>query len=138
MGTKQRRQSRGFSAESAARRGCGTINRYGQLLESTSRVQFAAPRQRTARWTRILVGGGKGTGKRRVAAGSGRVRGTLSRHSPHAILHTPLSVLYSTLLHYAGTAYKRRVVPTPDPPDANRHMSIRLLVVLYLRCVQQR
>lgn len=25
---------------------CGTINRYGQLLESTSRVQFAAPHQR--------------------------------------------------------------------------------------------
>lgn len=39
----------------------------------------------------------------------------LSRHSPHAILHTPLSVLYSTLLHYAGTAYKRRVVPAPPP-----------------------
>lgn len=44
--TKQRRQNRGFSTESAARRGCGTINRYGQLLESTSRVQFAAPHQR--------------------------------------------------------------------------------------------
>lgn len=32
------------------------------------------------------------------------------RRSPHAILHTPLSVVRSTLLHYAGTAYKRRVV----------------------------
>lgn len=31
-----------------------------------------------------------------------------------AILHTPLSVLYSTLLHYAGTAYKRRVIPSPS------------------------
>lgn len=35
------------------------------------------------------------------------------RRSPHAILHTPLSVVRSTLLHYAGTAYKRRVVRRP-------------------------
>lgn len=92
-------------------------------------VSRAAPRQRVVRWTRILAGRKRDEGNEESLREAEGWEG-LSRHSPHAILHTPLSVLYSTLLHYAGTAYKRRVVPTPEPPDANRHMSIRLLVVL--------
>ena len=121
--------NRGFSTESVAWHSCGTINRHGQLLESTSRVQFAAPHQRVVRWTRVLAGRKRDKGNEESPREAEGWEG-LSRHSPHAILHTPLSVLYSTLLHYAGTAYKRRVVPTPEPPDANRPMSIRLLVVL--------
>lgn len=105
-------------------------------LESTSRVQFAIPdgERVSSREERGVKRPEKGRGKgwerergrkgekRRAAAGGGRARGTLSRHSPHAILHTPLSVLYSTLLHYAGTAYKRRYPPL-HPSSSTRRES---------------
>jgi len=129
MSTKQRRQNRRFSAESAARRGCGTINRYGQLLESTSRVQFATPRQRAARWTRVLAGRKR---DRETKSRRGKRKGERDypdiHHTLFFILHYPCSTpLYSIM---PAPRINDESYSPPPPPDANRHMSIRLLVVL--------
>lgn len=104
--TKQRRQNRGFSAESAVRRGRGTINRYGQL-ESTSRVQFVAPRQRMARWTRILAGGDEWWWKRDRETKSRRGKRKGERDCPD-IHHTLFFIL-----HYPCSTPLYSIMPAP-------------------------
>lgn len=116
MSSKQCRQNRGFNAESVARCGCGTINRYGQLLESTSRVQFAVPRHKPSVDARSR-GEEKGQGNEESPREAEGWEGDYPdiHHTLFFILHYPCSTpLYSIMP--APRINDESYQPPPPPP----------------------